>query len=193
VTTITKEARARLRSLFDASTEPEPHKVWIASHRRDCPAVVYTSGPGPCRSVIDVAQCSDADADLIAAARNALPALLDAADRVDVLVSMYEHDAGRLGGRAEAAEQRVAELEAENQRIWSTGNAIAKAADGMRAHEKTQDDLLRAANARIAELEAALKAIAEGDAGHSGAFDWPEFYESIREHARAALAKKGGA
>ncbi len=32
--------------------------------------------------------------------------------------------------------------------------------------------------------------VADGDAGHQGSFDWPEFYESIQKEARDAL--KGG-
>lgn len=47
---------------------------------------------------------------------------------------------------------------------------------------------LAAASARADAAEKALRAIADGDAGHSGAFEWPEFYESIREFAREALA-----
>lgn len=41
--------------------------------------------------------------------------------------------------------------------------------------------------AEIARLRAALSKIANGDAGDETAHDWPEFYESLKRVARAAL------
>ena len=56
------------------SQAPPP---WIASPaRQDGTACVYLPSDGPCRRIVPVAETSAEQAALIAAARNALPALL---------------------------------------------------------------------------------------------------------------------
>jgi hypothetical protein len=117
-----------------------------------------------------------------------------------VLLLTKERDTAEA--RAEAAEAKLAEVTAENARVWATGNAIAKAADGMRAHERTQDEMLREANAlaqaaekRCGELEAGLFWYAEESTWQRESPNHTTDAEDDKGYrARAALAaaKLGG-
>lgn len=136
------------------------------------------------RQVARIMSSFEHDARLIAALRNHAPALLSMARRLATCVATFDEDHAALvaqltaaTARAEAAEAKLANVEA-----WAL------------AETKAADARAQAAEKRCGEVEAALRRIAEGDAGHQGSFDWPEFYESIRKHAREALAaaKLGG-
>lgn len=156
-TTLTAEEREELERLEKAAT-PGP---WAPAAHGSPQERWWTvaKSEGMPRQVARITSSFEHDARLIAAMRNALPALLSAARRVEEL------------------------REAVPLVVGGAGTLSVPAIDLI---ENTAQQLT-AANARADAAEKALRAIADGDAGHSGAFEWPEFYESIREFARDAL------
>lgn len=135
----------RGRELLAKATEPG--KPWSTSHRADGTASIYTSGPGPLRGIIDVAETRSNDADLTVWLHNNAEALLSAAERVEeaqrvlhaVAESMSEHayqelasaleappriDVASQSDKLTAAERRVAELEAKNAQLAHEGEVL---------------------------------------------------------------------
>ncbi len=93
--------------------------------------------------------------------------------------------------------QQLAELVRKRDELSAskaaTDAAIARAFSAARDVQATTiEGVVVELRGQREEARAVLRRIADGDAGHQGAFDWPEFYESIRNEARAALAGKGG-
>ena len=156
-------------------------------------------------SASNLANLHSLNAQLTAATARA--AELDAAlttALADAEMAEHAHDA--CEELLTAATDRAEALQAEVTAAYDRGLAHGKGpnwqqgyynlADGVLLLTKerdTADARAQAAEKRCGEYEKALRRIADGDAGHQGSFDWPEFYESIRKHAREALAAaKGG-
>lgn len=73
---------ANLRTLYAATTEPSNRWISGAPTYDNNYFQVYTSGPGPCRGIIQIGELRrNGDAAFIAAIRNATPELLDIAER----------------------------------------------------------------------------------------------------------------
>jgi len=137
---------AALRALLDKSTPGR----WIAgAARKDGTAQVYCPHMGPMRVIVPVAETEPHNAALIAALRNAAPALLDAADERDRLRAEVARlrDPG-LGGmphidlpnRSPLRAQRDA-LKAEMARLREALTCILRCTDDQQAEEYARSAL----------------------------------------------------
>lgn len=85
--TLTPETIARLRELHERAPSPVP---WVIDHDSDGDACIYDGGISAARVAMSL---DPDDAALLVAMRNALPALLDAAER-DVSACTHAADVG---------------------------------------------------------------------------------------------------
>ena len=104
--TITPDVRARLRALADAAT-PGP---WEADLSDPSPAWAAVTTPDRCIAE----HLTREDAQLVAAARAAVPALLDALDAAE---AERDHARSIAVSAGAAAQQTITELEAERDHL----------------------------------------------------------------------------
>lgn len=168
---------AKLRALYEATTEPGNRWISSAPTYEHNNFRVYTSGPGPCRGIVEVAELRrNTDGVFIAAIRNATPTLLDAAERCrgDTLAadpSRWPHEARIANLQARCLAETARADEAEKNYRFMVERAADQKLDGYRelgsraaAAENGRDDLARrlaAADERIAILVEANDALAE--------------------------------
>ena len=164
---ITPDERAEWRALADAATEGpwEAHEgtVGAMTGPRDCGGCSGLVSPRhePACFWSEVAGAAPADAAFIAAARTAVPRLLDALDTAEADLDGFANTVSQWKRRALDAEAEVARLreDAETLRGWITEHeeAIIETSDALDAAEakvERQRDRLRAREEQVRRLRA---------------------------------------
>lgn len=86
------------RELRRLLSEASPERWVDGEEREDGTAMVYRPNNGPLRVVVPVAETTASDARLIAALRNAAPALLDVVEAAEALLEAGDNDVGEDEG-----------------------------------------------------------------------------------------------